>query len=85
MGSVTHESVSDLEADHAHQQEGREEGVEENKVQCVSGQSARIAVLNYLIALSDQTGSWERAGDICKHRKGMTNVTASRFRGGPEL
>lgn len=29
---VTYKPVSDLEADHAQQQEGREEGVEENKV-----------------------------------------------------
>lgn len=29
---VTYDPVSDLEADHAQQQEGREEGVEENKV-----------------------------------------------------
>lgn len=30
--SVTYNLVSDLEGDHAQQQEGREEGVEENKV-----------------------------------------------------
>lgn len=64
---VADEVVSDLEANHAQQQEGREEGVEEDKVKCVSRQSARIALIDDRIALSDQTGPWQRFGDICNH------------------
>ena len=67
---VTYKPVSDLEGDHAQQQEGREEGVEENKVLCVSGQSARIAFINDLIALSDHTGSRQRLGNICNRTTG---------------
>lgn len=50
---VTHKFVSDLEADHAQQQEGRDEGIQEKEVKYVSGLSTRIALINDLIAMSD--------------------------------
>ena len=65
---MTDELVSDLEADDAQQQESGEEGVEENKVKCVSGQSARVALINDLTALSDHTGARQhRFGSICNN------------------
>lgn len=63
-GLVTYKPVSDLEADYSQQQEGREEGIEEKKVKCVSGQSTRIALINDLVAFSDHTGPWQRYGNI---------------------
>lgn len=62
---VTYKLVSDLEADHTQQQEGRKEGVEEKEVKCVSGQSAGIAFVNDLTAMSERTGSRQRSGTIC--------------------
>lgn len=64
-----HKLVSDLEADHAKQQEGGEEGVQQDKVKCVSGQSARIALINDLTAVSYQAGPWQRFGNICNKTK----------------
>lgn len=61
---MTYKLVSDLEADHAQQQENREEGIKEKKVLSVSGQSAWIAFINDLIAMSDHTGSRKRFGSI---------------------
>lgn len=53
---MTHEPVSDLVADHAQHQESRQEGVEEQKVQRVSGQSSGITHIDDLVAVGDQTG-----------------------------
>lgn len=55
---MKHKPVPYLVADHAEQQEGRQEGVEEQEVQCKSGQSAGVALVNDLVSMSGQTGSW---------------------------
>ena len=65
---VTRKLVSDLVADHAQHQEGREERVEENKVQCVSGRGARIAFFNDLVSLSGQTSSGQLFRRVCKNK-----------------
>lgn len=74
---VAYKLVSDLEADHAQQQESREEGVEEDKVERESRQSSRISFIDDLIALSDYTGSRQRTGTICNnttHRRRGVNL-----------
>lgn len=53
---MTHKLVSDLVAEHAEHQESRQEGVEEQKVQRVSGHSSRITHIDDLVAVGDQTG-----------------------------
>lgn len=65
---MTHKPVSDLVADHAEHQESRQEGVEEEKVQCVSGQSSGITLINDLVAVGDQTGPGEIIWNIWKDR-----------------
>lgn len=74
---MTNDPVSDLEADHAQQQQSREEGVEEQEVERVSGQRSRVALVNDLIPLSDQTGSRQRPGSICKNTKGGMSLKKS--------
>lgn len=61
--------VSDLEADYPQQQESREEGVEEDKVQGVSGQCSRVTLVDDLTALGQRAPSWERSGTICAPRQ----------------
>lgn len=58
---MTHEPVPDLVADHTKHQEGRQEGVEEEKVQRVSRQSSRITLINDLVAMGDQASPREIA------------------------
>lgn len=64
---MTHKPVSDLVADHAEHHESRKEGVEEEKVQRVSGQSSGITLINDLVAVGDQTGSGEITRNIWKN------------------
>lgn len=64
---MTHQPVSDLVADHAEHQESRQEGVEEEKVQCVSGQSSGITLVDDLVAVGDQTGPGEITCNIWKN------------------
>lgn len=72
--SVTHKPVSDLVADHAEHQESRQEGVEEQKVQRVSGQSSRIPHIDDLVALGDRTAPRPISRNIWKNRDTRGNV-----------
>lgn len=65
---MTHEPVSDLVADHAEHQESRQEGVEEQKVQRVSGQRSRITHVDDLVAVGDETGPGQIARNVWKNR-----------------
>lgn len=75
--SVTHEPVSDLVADHAEHQESRQEGVEQQEVQRVSGQSSGIAHIDNLVAVGDQTGPRQCTCNIWKNRHTRGNVLPS--------
>lgn len=62
---MQHQSVPDLVADDAEQQEGGQEGVEQQEVLRVPGEGAGVALLDDLVALGDQTGSWQRRRHVC--------------------
>lgn len=66
---MTHEPVSDLVADHAEHQESGQEGVEEQKVQRVSGQRSGITHVDDLVAVGDETGPGQIAGNVWKEQR----------------
>lgn len=74
---MTHKPVSDLVADHAEHHKSRQEGVEEQKVQRVSGPSSRITRIDDLVAVGDHTGLRKITWSIWKNRDTRGNVLQS--------
>lgn len=77
MRSVHDESVPDLVADDAQQQQGGQEGVEQQEVLRVPGQGARVALLDDLVAVGDEAGSRQRRRGVCTNRD--TQKESGRF------
>lgn len=65
MLSVHDESVPDPVADDAQQQQGGQEGVEQQEVLRVPGEGAGVALLDDLVAVSDQAGSRQWRRGVC--------------------